>query len=442
MMSGRPAVAGATAAADAGAAAERFILGFGPEAGPPAGRRLTPPVGFPLPLADLVDAAETDPARARRDFAAAFRASLGVRFALAMDSGRAALALALAALHRARPDRDEVVLPAFTCFTLPAAAVRAGLRVRLVDLVPQSFAPDPDQLSAVAGPRTLAVVAPHLVGYPLDLTPLRHAAARVGAIVVDDAAQALGARIAGLPAGAAGDLGILSFGRGKPLTALGGGAVICDDPQIAAPIEDAARALAAPPRGAALRHAAAAALYTPVLSPRLYWLPARLRFLKLGLTEYDPGFPLRPLDAFRTSLAVRGLERLALVNEARRRTAERLTRALADIPGLTLLPVPAAGHVIFLRFPILFPSPADRDRAHAALRAAGIGSSRLYPAPLTAIPHLARHSPDAGRSFPVAAQLAGTLLCVPTYPHVGEREVAITAAILRSVLATPETRGS
>ncbi len=440
---GRLMTAGGPAAVPAaGGTAERFLLGFGPEAVPPPGRPLTPPVGFPLALDDLLSAAEADPACARRAFEAGCAAALGVSFALPMDSGRAALALALAALHRARPDRNEVLLPAFTCFTLPAAVVRAGLRVRLVDLLPGSLAPDPEQIAAAAGPRTLAVIAPHLVGLPLDLAPLRRAAAAAGALVVDDAAQALGARRAGVPAGTAGDLGILSFGRGKPVSALGGGAVICADPQISALVADAARTLAAPPRGAALRHAAAAALYTPVLSPRLYWLPARLRFLKLGLTEYDPGFALEPLDAFRTSLAARGLERLALVNEARRRTAERLTRALADIPGLELFPVPADVHAIYLRFPLLLPSAADRDRAHAALRAAGIGSSRLYPAPLTAIPQLARHSPDAGRDFPAATRLAATLLCLPTYPHMGEREVATAAAVLRRVRAGREARPS
>jgi dTDP-4-amino-4,6-dideoxygalactose transaminase len=361
--------------------------------------------------------------------------TLGVRWGCPISSGRAALALLFDVLHRREPEREEVVVPAFTCFSVPSAIARAGLRVRLVDLGPRTFDMDASQLAAVVGPRTLAIVATHLLGFPGELRPLRAAARAHGATLIDDAAQALGARYEGRPVGAGSTLGILSFGRGKPLGALGGGAIVCDDQQLVADID---RAMAALPRTSlqtAAANALVASIYTPLLRPEIYWVPAHLPFLKLGVCEYDPDFPMQRLDGFRIGLVLRGLSRLEEVNEARRRAAERLTGALSGISGLTLLPPPPNSETIYLRFPILMPSAELRDQALKALRLAGIGASRLYPEPLTAIPALILLSPDAKQRFPRATRLAEELLCLPTYPHVGDEAVARAAEILAAVMA-------
>ncbi len=433
--------AGPTAGMRSGSGA-RFVLGHGPETTPPLFHPLTPPVGAPLALADVVAALRNTANKdeARRALARGLIAHLGVQWAAGVTSGRAALAIALHMLKGRAPGRNEVVIPAYTCFTIPAAAVRAGLRVRIVDLLPGSLAPDPDQVARATGPRTLALIVPHLLGYPVDLAPLRVLAADAGALIVDDAAQALGARFNDRPVGTSGDVGILSFGRGKPLTALGGGAVLCNDPQISAELDAALARLEPGPTRPGFARALAAGLYTPLLVPHVYWLLARLPGMKIGLTEYDPEFPLRRLDAFRAGLASRGLERLDDANAARRRTAERLAGELAPIPGITRIPEPPAARPIFLRFPVLLPSRELRDRAWARLRQAGIGASRLYPAPITAIPDLAHHSPEAGTLFPAAYHLAECLLCLPTYPHTGEREVTTTAAVLAALLAAAGTR--
>jgi dTDP-4-amino-4,6-dideoxygalactose transaminase len=409
--------------------AESFVLAPGPDGGPRYGR-LTPPAGFPLGPGDVVSslAGALAAGRAAERLGRALADRLGVRQAWPVSSGRAGLALVLAVLRRLDPGRDEVVVPAYTCYSVPSAVVRAGLRVRLVDLASRGFDLDPAALREAVGPRTAAIVAAHLLGYPLDLAPVHTAARAAGAVVIDDAAQALGARVRGRPAGAGGAVGLLSFGRGKPLSALGGGAILCDEPQLVEPIGQAVAALPGAGRTKAAVTALEAALYSPLLHPGIYWLPARLSFLKIGITEYDPDFPIARLDGFRSGLARRGLPRLEAANEARRRAAERLGQRLAGVEGIELVPAPPAGDPIFLRFPVLLASAELRDRALAELRAAGIGASRLYPAPLTAIPALAGHSPGAGRSFPNAGRLARRLLCLPTYPHAGAAALAKAAA--------------
>jgi dTDP-4-amino-4,6-dideoxygalactose transaminase len=360
---------------------------------------------------------------------------LGVRWGCPISSGRAALALLLEVLHRLEPARDEVVLAAYTCYSVPSAVARAGLRVRLVDLAPQSFDIDSSRLAGVVGPQTLAIVATHLLGYPLDLRPLRAAALASGATLIDDAAQALGARYEGRAVGGGGKAGVLSFGRGKPIGALGGGAILCDDPQLMAAVERAVAALPRTPLQTSAATALVAAVYTPLLRPEIYWVPAQLPFLKLGVTEYDPDFPMQRLDGFRIGLILRGLARLEEVNETRRRVAERLTRALGPISGVEMVPPPPNGETIYLRFPILLPSAELRDQALKALRIAGIGASRLYPEPLTAIPALILLSPDVEQRFPEAKRLAERLLCLPTYPHVSDPVVSQVAETLTAVLA-------
>jgi dTDP-4-amino-4,6-dideoxygalactose transaminase len=418
-------------------AGERFEVSAGPNGGPPPGQALTPPVGFPLARGDVVHSLATALAKGRAThlLGRILADRLGVKWANTVSSGRAALATILTLLHQRHPARDEVVLPAFGCFSLASAVVRANLRLRLVDLAPGGFDCNPDQLSELAGPRSLALIAAHLLGYPVDLEPLQSAATRVGAVLIDDAAQALGARRRGQAAGGGGAVGILSFGRGKPLTALGGGAIICSDPQLVAPLEQATKQLPGAPLARTALLALEAALYSPLLDPRIYWLPERLPLLRVGATEYDPGFSIRRLDGFRIGLIMRGLARLEVVNEARRRGAERLRLALAGVSGLELISPPPASHTIYLRFPVVMPSEKLRARAQTELRRAGIGASRLYPAPLSAIPALAGRSPDLERDFPEANRLAGRLLCLPTYPHCDEGLVEKSAAILRRILA-------
>ncbi len=417
------------------------MLGPGDEVVPSWGRPLTPPVGFPVEAGHILQAlaASIDANRADADFRTAFTTKLGVQLAAPVISGRAALAVALAALHAARPGRDEVVVPAYTCFTVPAAVVRAGLKLRLVDCAPASLSFDAESVAPHLGPHTLAVIVPHLLGFPIDLEPIARAAENSRTLVIDDAAQALGARHRGRAVGSGGHLGILSFGRGKPLSALGGGAITSADPQIAALLEPALGDLAPAPAIPAAARVLEAVAMSPLLGPGLYWLPARLPFLKLGSTTYDPAFPIRRLDSFRIALAARGLARLEAANRARRRIGEELARRLTSLSGLSFLANAPDSEAIHLRFPVLLETAALRERAYRALRAAGIGASRLYPAPVTAIPALTRNQPRSGARFPRAEQLAERLLCLPTYPHIGEREVEVMTRTLAELLRTPSS---
>src|SRR2546426_8372153 len=151
------------------------------------------------------------------------RARYAPRDVLLTDSGTTALTLALIGVLQDRP--GAIALPAYGCYDLATAADGANAAVILYDLDPRTLAPDLAQLHDVLRQGAAAVVVVHLYGHPVDLGDLKRLAAENRALVIEDAAQAMGAKIDRQPAGSQSSLAVLSFGRGKGLTGgRGGGA--------------------------------------------------------------------------------------------------------------------------------------------------------------------------------------------------------------------------
>ena len=151
-----------------------------------------------------------------------------VRHCAGVANGTDALELILAGL-RIGPG-DEVIVPTNTFVATAEAVVAVGATPRFVDVLPDTLLVDPDAVAAAVGPRTAAVIAVHLFGQMADMTALSALAERHGLALVEDAAQAHGARFAGRRAGSWGVAGAFSFYPGKNLGALGdGGAVVSND---------------------------------------------------------------------------------------------------------------------------------------------------------------------------------------------------------------------
>lgn len=151
---------------------------------------------------------------------------LGVRGAVAVSSGTAALHLALLALGVG--PGDEVLVPSYACAALLHAARAAGATPRLVDVDPATFNIDPDAAKRVRSPRCRALIVVHAFGLPADLDALL----ALGVPVIEDAAQALGARHGTRPVGSAGAVGITSFYATKLMTTGEGGMLFGDDERI------------------------------------------------------------------------------------------------------------------------------------------------------------------------------------------------------------------
>lgn len=146
-----------------------------------------------------------------------FRQHFGVKHVWFVSSGKAALSLILRALH-SLSGRSKVVLPGYTCFSVPSAVVRARMSVALCDLDPLSLEFDFAQFSKVSDSSVLSVVVTHLLGIGVDVSRIVDLCRQRGIFVVEDVAQAFGGECNGVPFGAMGDVSFLSFGRGKNIT--------------------------------------------------------------------------------------------------------------------------------------------------------------------------------------------------------------------------------
>jgi dTDP-4-amino-4,6-dideoxygalactose transaminase len=376
-----------------------------------------PPAFSRIPLSELARAAR-DPDAAGA-LAERLRQRLGASSVWLARSGREALRLALAAAAR-DTGRPEVLIPAYTCPSVPAACVAAGLRVRLLDLDAHGQA-IAAEIGDDAWSSAAACVVDNLFGIPSPIGELAARAAAHGAWLIDDAAQAIGALSPEGAIGSRGDVGVLSFGRGKPLSGLGGGALAWT----AVPGSGAGPEPSAPaPLSAALRWS----LYQLAASRPLFGLLASIPALGIGETVYDPAFERGGIQGAAGLLALAALSDLDASARARRARAHALAARLAQ-RGCEFEPLlePPACRGVYPRLALLAPTPARRDSALERLR--GLGATGMYPVSLGEIEALAPHVVGP-RERPGAARFCARLLTVPTHSGVGERALERIAALL------------
>jgi dTDP-4-amino-4,6-dideoxygalactose transaminase len=305
-----------------------------------------------------------------------FASYLGAKHCVAVNSGTSALHLAL--LCAGVGPGDEVITVPMTFIATAWSISYLGAKPVFVDIDPVSYTMDPGQVEARITPQTKAILPVHLYGQPADLTPLLDIGRRYGIPVVEDAAQAHGARYQGKRAGTLGLCGCFSFYPGKNLGAYGeGGAVITNDKAIANRLR-------------ALRDHAQSSRYH----------------------HEEIGFNYR-MDGFQGAVLDIKLRHLEAWTEARCHLAERYTRLLADLPLQLPTELPERSHVWHL-FVILHP---ERDRLSRRLQAVGIAAGLHYPIPL----HLQKAYRSLGYSagaFPESERVARECLTLPLFPEM------------------------
>ncbi|MFF8035925.1 MULTISPECIES: DegT/DnrJ/EryC1/StrS family aminotransferase [unclassified Streptomyces] len=331
-------------------------------------------------------------------FEAEYAAACGNEHCAGVGSGTDALELALRALGIG--PGDEVIVPAHTFIGSWLAVSAAGARPVPVDPDPDGLSMDPARVEAAVTPRTAAVMPVHLYGHPTDLDPLLALAERHGLAVVEDAAQAHGARYRGRRIGS-GHVAAFSFYPAKNLGAMGdGGAVVTGDAALA----------------------------------------ERIRMLRNnGCREqylHEVRSPHSRLDEFQAAVLRAKLPHLGAWNAHRVRVADRYTRALAAVPGVTVPPrAPWADpvwHLYVIRSP-------ERDALRRGLHSAGVETHIHYPVPPHRSPAYA-DDPAGGPAgtHPNSERLAAEALSLPMGPHLDEDAVS---AVVDAVRAAAEAAG-
>ena len=396
--------------------------------------RFVPPAGSPLRINDLLHrvGAAMPSNRDTQERLQHIAARLGVKHIVGMSSGRGSLWLALKSLHRLRPARDVVAVPAYTCFSVPAAIVRAGLMVHPVDVDPKTLDFDPARLVALGEKKLLCIIPCNLFGFPNDISAIRKTARETGAYVIDDAAQALGSTRNGQRAGVRGDVGIYSLGRGKSLGSVGGGLVVTDSDEIAEAIHSEAAALvdglSATTGGMLLLKMFS---YSLCIHPRLFWIPNSLPFLKLGTTEFKPSFTISRMHPLTAALLEEQLwEELDGINEIRRANAKAITSGLRGSCNFEVPTEEEDSKPTFVRLPVVARDRATRDRAVDLLRDRGIGATAFYPAAICDIPGIERYKSERNLHCIHAEELGQRLFTLPVHPFVEPQDIRRMVDIL------------
>lgn len=339
-------------------------------------------------------------------FEGEFADYLGVRHAVGVASGSAALMLAARAVGL-EPGQEVICAPNVD-ISVSAPLTRAGGRLAWVDIDPRRYNLDPLRLAERVSPRTGAIVAVHLYGNPADMAAIQEIAATYQTPVIEDAALAVGATYQGQRVGSLGDAGCFSFSPGKMLGALGkAGIVVTNNPDIAG----RARTLAS---------------YGFNL--------ASLRAIEQGVVgaqfEYvQEGYNAR-LDELQAAVLRVKLRYLDRWVQRRRENAALYRAMLADLePEHLLLPLdtPAsepAYRVFVIRAPL-------RNELMNYLAAAGIWTGLHYVPPLHLQP-VYQHLGYGPGDFPATEQVAGELLCLPTHPELSAAEVEQVAQSVRA----------
>ncbi len=307
-----------------------------------------------------------------------------------VNSGTDALRFAYLALG-VRPG-DEIITVAHTFIATAETITQAGGRVRFVDIDERTMTIDPEAAKQAVGPRTAGIVPVHLYGQPADLDAILELARRHDVWVVEDAAQAHGARYKGKRVGSLGALGCFSFYPGKNLGSLGeGGAVTGAD-------ENLMRAVRR------LREHGQSSKYvhqTEGFNGRLHAIQAA--FLRIKL---------RRLDEW---------------NSQRRRAAAWYRDAFG---GLSDLILPDAGPYAEHVYHLYVVRTAARDRLHEYLTKQGIGAGLHYPQPLHLQEAYSSLALKKG-ALPVTERVAAQCLSLPMFPDMTQMQVARVAEAVR-----------
>jgi perosamine synthetase len=397
--------------------------------------RFVPPAGTPLKLTQVLHAfkVELSSNGSAKESLTSVASRLQMKYVFGASSGRAALWLVLKSFKRLAPERDVVALPAYTCFSVAAAVVRAGLKIHPVEIDPRTLDFDFRQLEALPEKKLLCIITSNLFGFVNDLPRIQKVAQSKEAFVLDDAAQAMSATRNGRLAGTVGDVGVFSLDRGKAVAAMEGGLIVTNSDQIADVLRVEAKHLDGPSSAHAAWLRLQMLIYPALLRPRLFWIPNSLPFLKLGTTEFNPAFPTEKLYTQCQALLPQLLEEVAGVNRVRQENAWAITQALEGNSTFEF-PKPASdSEATFVRLPVIARDNPTRDLAIGRLREVGIGATAFYPSAICDIDGIQKHmsTPDFHRA--AAEQLSQTLLTLPVHPFICAQDVRRMVSILSTL---------
>lgn len=327
---------------------------------------------------------------------AAFADYCGTKFAVAVNSGTAALHAAL--LAAGVGPGDEVITTPFSFIATVNTILMTGAKPVLADIEPDTFNIDISKIEAVMTPKTKAVMPVHLYGQPCDYEPLAVLAEKHGLKVVEDACQAIGATYNNKKAGNLGDFGCFSLYATKNIMSGEGGVITTNEETQA----------------------------TLLKQLRQHGMSAQYEYLFLGYN-----YRITDLQA---AIALEQLKKADQFNEQRQANAARLTKELQSVTGL-VTPITATNRThVFHQYTLRVTKDfgCSRDELMARLREKGVGAGVYYPQPLHAVKHIADLGYKMG-DLPEAERAALEVLSLPVHPKVTDTDIVTIVKAIKDI---------
>lgn len=347
-----------------------------------------------------------------------------------LNSGTAALAAALQIARKASQQRKpEVIMPGYACPDLITAAVYAGVTPVLVDLDADSPYLSLQAISEAITENTIAITALNFLGISERIKEIRTLIGERNILIIEDSAQWFPEGDEKQPPQAIssnynGDLVVLSFGKGKPISLLGGGALIIKKTALLPYIEAIPTA-----SSSAIKQCTQQLLpfiYNRLISPYGYWLLEALPFIELGKTEFKTLETIAALDLQKLALLASNIKNHQQRDTKAQRQLSEISEISTNCDQLIDLAKTCStyNNQRLLRYPLLLPNQQARDTLLKKLTQAGCGASPLYQ---TILPNIAGVSAQLKNtpSLPNADNFAQRLITLPTHQNVNKKHIKI-----------------
>ena len=318
---------------------------------------------------------------------------LGVKHVVTFFNGTVALHATLLALEIG--PGDEVIVPSFTFFSTVSSVVHVGATPVFADISPDTFGLDPESVLQRISPATKAIMPVHYGGLSVEMDPISDLAKKQGIIIIEDAAESLGAEYRGKKVGTLGRAGMFSFTPTKIITTAEGGILATDDDE----------------------------------------LNNRLRLLKNHGQDrlYHHvcfGFNYR-MTEMQAAMGICQFGKLPQIIRDKRRVAARMSDGLKGIKGLQVPCAPAHCFHTYMLFTVRLESKQLRDLLYDELHNAGI-TVRIYFPPV----HRQPVFESRGIQLPVTERIGDTVLSLPCYASMTDREMEYMIGHIKRILET------
>lgn len=322
----------------------------------------------------------------------------GTKHALAVNSGTASLHAALFAAGVG--EGDEVITTPFSFIATVNPIIMLGATPVLVDIDPETFNIDPEQIKQAITKKTKAIVPVHLYGQPADMREIQEIAQAHKLVVIEDACQAIGAEYDGKKAGNLGDLACFSLYATKNIMCGEGGIVTTNNDAYA----------------------------TAVRQFRQHGMSGPYQYEHLGYN-----FRLTDLQA---AIAVEQLKKVDTFSKKRQAIAKTFNAALKSIPGLVTPNAQSGRSHVYHQYTMRATKdlPVNRDELVEKLRSKDVGAAVYYPLPLHLVEHIAHFGYKKG-DFPHAEQAAAEVLSLPVHPKLSDKDVATVIAAVKDCIS-------